>query len=57
LLAVPTAIRRGDEVAETYPSELSDALSVRSWLLARPERAENLLKPKNQPQPMFFNPF
>lgn len=27
------------------------------WLLARPRRAESLLKPKNQPQPMFFNPF
>jgi hypothetical protein len=35
LLAVPTAIRRGDEVAENYPSELSDALSVRkefTWI-------------------------
>src|SRR5512135_1304845 len=30
LLAVPTALRRGDEVAENYPSELSDALAVRS---------------------------
>ena len=27
------------------------------WLLARPQRAEELVKPKNQPQPMFFNPF
>jgi transposase len=39
LLAVPTAIRRGDEVAENYPSELSDALAVRikefhAWLEA-----------------------
>jgi hypothetical protein len=27
------------------------------WLLARPRRAEELVKPKNQPQPMFFDPF
>jgi hypothetical protein len=32
LLAVPTAVRRGDEVTENYPSELSDALSVRNYL-------------------------
>ena len=30
-LAVPTALRRGDEVAENYPSELSDALAVRNY--------------------------
>jgi hypothetical protein len=30
LLAVPTAIRRSDEVAANYPSELSDALAVRT---------------------------
>jgi hypothetical protein len=34
LLAVPTAIQRGDEVAENYPSELSDALSVRTYIHA-----------------------
>ncbi len=26
-------------------------------LLERPERAESLQAPKNQPQPVFFNPF
>ena len=37
--------------------EITDPHGFYAWLLARPERAENLLKPKNQPQPMFFNPF
>jgi hypothetical protein len=32
LLAVPTALRRGGEVAENYPSELSDALAVHKYL-------------------------
>jgi len=30
LLAVPTDVRRGDAVAENYPSGLSDPLSVRT---------------------------
>ena len=28
-----------------------------AWLMARPERAEELVTPKNQPLPMFFDPF
>jgi hypothetical protein len=27
------------------------------WPLRKPERAKRLLKPKNQPQPVWFNPF
>ena len=37
--------------------EITGTHGFYGWLLARPQRAENLLKPKNQPQPMFFNPF
>jgi hypothetical protein len=28
-----------------------------AWELARPERAKQLRKPKNQPQPVWFKPF
>ena len=27
------------------------------WHIRRPERAKKLLKPKNHPQPVWFNPF
>ncbi len=27
------------------------------WILAKPERAKRLQKPKNQPQPVWFHPF
>jgi hypothetical protein len=37
--------------------KINEATGFYAWLLARPERAETLLKPKNQPQPMYFNPF
>jgi hypothetical protein len=37
--------------------EISETHGFYGWLLARPDRAEDLLKPRNQPQPMFFNPF
>jgi ASCH domain-containing protein len=37
--------------------DITDPHGFYAWLLAWHERAENLLKPKNQPQPMFFNPF
>lgn len=28
-----------------------------AWKLARPKRAKRMLKPKNQPQPVWFRPF
>jgi hypothetical protein len=37
--------------------EIADIDGFYGWLLARPQRTEELVKPKNQPQPMFFNPF
>jgi hypothetical protein len=37
--------------------EITQTDGIYAWLLARPQRAEDLVKPKNQPQPMFFNPF
>jgi hypothetical protein len=37
--------------------DIADTDGFHAWLLARPQRAEDLVKPKNQPQPMFFNPF
>ena len=37
--------------------EITETHGFYGWLLARPQRAEELVKPKNQPQPMFFNPF
>jgi hypothetical protein len=37
--------------------EIIETHGFYGWLLARPDRSENPLKPRNQPQPMFFNPF
>ncbi len=37
--------------------EITETHGFYAWYLARPHRAEELVKPKNQPQPMFFNPF
>ena len=37
--------------------EVTETHGFYGWLLARPQRVEELVKPKNQPQPMFFNPF
>ena len=37
--------------------DIADTDGFYAWLLARPQRAEELVKPKNQPRPMFFNPF
>jgi hypothetical protein len=37
--------------------EIAEIDGYYGWLLARPQRTEELVKPKNQPQPMFFNPF
>lgn len=28
-----------------------------AWKLARPKRAKRMIKPKNQPQPVWFRPF
>jgi hypothetical protein len=37
--------------------QITETHGFYAWLLARPQRAEELVKPKNQPHPMFFNPF
>jgi hypothetical protein len=37
--------------------EITETDGLYGWLLARPQRAGHLVKPKNQPQPMFFDPF
>jgi hypothetical protein len=37
--------------------EITETDGFYGWLLARPHRAEEPVKPKNQAQPMFFNPF
>ena len=37
--------------------QITESHGFYAWLLARPKRAEDLVKPNNQPQPMFFNPF
>jgi ASCH domain len=37
--------------------QITEAHGFYAWHLARPHRAEELVKPNNQPQPMFFNPF
>jgi hypothetical protein len=37
--------------------EITETHGLYAWHLARPHRAAEILKPKNQPQPMFFNPF
>jgi ASCH domain-containing protein len=37
--------------------QIAETHGFYAWLLARPHRAEELVKPKNQPHPMFFNPF
>ena len=38
-------------------SEIAEIDGFYGWLLSRPQRTEELLKPTRQPQPMFFNPF
>jgi hypothetical protein len=49
------ALKVDDSQAACF--DIADTDGFYAWLLARPQRAEDLLKPKNQPQPMFFNPF
>ena len=48
-------LQQGDSQAACFP--ITETHGLYAWLLARPQRAEDLVKPKNQPQPMFFNPF
>ena len=48
-------LKRDDSPAACF--EITDTDGFYAWLLARPQRAEDLVKPKYQPQPMFFNPF
>ena len=49
------ALKQDDSQAACF--EIADIDGFYGWLLARPQRVEELVKPKNQPQPMFFNPF
>jgi hypothetical protein len=37
--------------------EITETHGFYGWLLARPQRSVELVKPMHQPQPMFFNPF
>jgi hypothetical protein len=37
--------------------EITETHGFYAWHLARPERADELVKPKNQPHALFFNPF
>jgi len=37
--------------------EITNPHGFYAWHLARPHRADELVKPTNQPQPMFFNPY
>jgi hypothetical protein len=48
-------LKQDDSQAACF--EIAEIDGFYGWLLARPQRAEVLVKPKNQPQPMFFNPF
>ena len=48
-------LQQDDGRAACFP--ITETHGFFAWLLARPQRAEDLVKPKNQPQPMFFNPF
>ena len=48
-------LKQDDSQAACF--EIAEIDGFYGWLLARPQRTEELVKPKNQPQPMFFNPF
>lgn len=48
-------LKQDDSQAACF--EINETDGFYAWLLARPQRAESLLKPKNHPQPTFFNPF
>jgi hypothetical protein len=37
--------------------EIADIDGFYAWLLSRPQRTEELVKPTRQLQPMFFDPF
>ena len=49
------SLRHDDSQAACF--EIADIDGFYGWLLARPQRTEELVKPTHQPQPMFFNPF
>ena len=53
---MPAPLEKSDGKA-ACSSKINEATGFYGWLLARPERAENLLKPKKHPQPVFFNLF
>ena len=48
-------LQRDDSPAACF--EIIETDGLYAWLLARPQRTEELVKPTRQPQPMFFNPF
>jgi hypothetical protein len=48
-------LRRNDSQAACF--EIAEIAGFYGWLLARPQRTEELVKPTRHPQPMFFNPF
>ena len=48
-------LKQDDSQAACF--EIADVDGFYGWLLARPQRTEELVKPTRQPQPMFFNPF
>ncbi len=48
-------LTEGDSHAAAFPIA-SDRMDY-AWLLAEPRRSSQLVKPRNQPQPIFFRPF
>ena len=52
---MPASVER--MIARQPASRSPKLMASMHGYLARPQRAEVLVKPKNQPQPMFFNPF
>jgi hypothetical protein len=48
-------LRREDGQAACF--EVADTAVLSGWHLAKPERANPPVRPRNQPQPMFFTPF
>jgi hypothetical protein len=48
-------LKQDDSQAACF--EITETDGFYAWLLARPQRTEELVKPMRQPQPMFFDPF
>ena len=48
-------LQRDDSPAACF--EITETDGFYGWLVARPQRTEELVKPTRQPQPMFFDPF